>query len=229
MAQYQTWEQEYKNPQLVAKSSEPQLEFKKFVKWLRKDQKVNLEGLRVLDLGSGMGKHSLFLAERGCHVTGIEISDTALRVARDRVEHSNLKIDFQKGDIGQLWPFENKSFNLSLDIISSNSLSETERKVYISELYRTLKPGGYVFVRALCKDGDKNAENLLKKFPGKELDTYVMPGTNIIERVFTKADIEGLYKYFEIKHLERKFSYTMFQGKSYKRHFWLVYLKKASK
>lgn len=228
MSQYKVWEKEYKDPKLVATSSEPQLDFKHFVKWLRKDQKVSLENLQVLDLGSGMGKHSLFLAERGSIVTGLEISDTALEVAKERARHAKLEVNFQKADIGKPWKLENESFNLALDVISSNSLNGAERENYISELYRVLKPGGYVFVRALCKDGDKNAENLLLKFPGKEKDTYTMPGTGIVERVFSKEDIETLYSKFSLLLLERKFSYTMFQGKSYKRYFWLLYLQKKS-
>jgi hypothetical protein len=83
-----------------------------------------------------------------------------------------------------------------------------------------------MFVKALCKDGDKNAENLMTKFPGKEKDMYIMPETGIVERIFSKEDLQKLYsKNFEILNLERKSSYTQFQGKPYKRFFWMVYLK----
>ncbi len=228
MSQFETWEREYQNPRLVATTNEPQLDFKHFVKWLRKDQKVNLEGLQVLDLGSGTGKHSIFLAERGSIVHGIEISDTALRIAREKTTAAKLQINYMKGDMGKPWPFPDQSFDLILDILSSNSLNELELQVYIKELIRVLKPGGYIFIRALCKDGDKNAENLLLKFPGQEKNTYTMPGTGIVERVFSKDDIESLYSRFAVRHLVRKSSYTMFQGKSYKRNFWLLYLNKPA-
>lgn len=68
MTQYKVWESEYKNPKLITASDQPQLDFKHFIKWLRKTQHVDLEGLRVLDLGSGTGKNSIFSAERGEHV-----------------------------------------------------------------------------------------------------------------------------------------------------------------
>lgn len=225
MAQYNVWEKEYRNPKLITNSDEPQLDFKHFVKWLRKDQKVELEGLRVLDLGSGTGKNSLFLAERGCVVEGIELSTTAVKIANQRAKEKQLDVVFIEGDISTKFPFPSKSFDVLIDVVSSNSLTQPERHAYIKECKRVLRSGGYMFVKALCKDGDKNAENLIKKFPGKEKDTYVMPETGIIERVFSKVDLEKVYQDFKIVRLERKSSYTQFQGKPYKRNFWLVYLK----
>lgn len=225
MPQFDVWEKEYRNPKLITNSDEPQLDFKHFIKWLRKDQKVELDGLRVLDLGSGTGKNSLFLAERGSLVEGIELSKTAVQIANQRAKEKQLDVVFTEGDIGKKFPYPAKSFDLIIDVVSSNSLSPEERASCIKECKRVLKSNGYMFVKALCKDGDKNAENLIKKFPGKEKDTYVMPETGIIERVFSKKDIESLYNDFQILKLERKESYTKFQGKPFKRQFWLVYMR----
>lgn len=226
MPQFEIWEKEYRNPKLITNSDEPQLDFKHFVKWLRKTQHVDLEGLRVLDLGSGTGKNSLFLAERGSVVTGIELSKTAVSMAKSRAKEKQLDAVYIEGDLGSKFPFESKSFDLLLDVVSSNSLTQVERTSFLKESKRVLKRGGFMFVKALCKDGDKNAEYLLKTFPGPEKDTYKMPGTGLVERVFSKEDITGLYEQgFEILLIERKHSYTQFEGKSYKRYFWLLYLK----
>lgn len=224
MAQFDVWEKEYRNPKLITNSDEPQLDFKHYIKWLRKNQHVDLEGLRVLDLGSGTGKNSLFLAERGSEVVGIELSSTAVKIAEQRAEERSLFVEFNEGSIGNKFPYQDESFDLILDVVSSNSLNEKERTKYLSESNRVLKPGGHMFVKALCKDGDKNAEYMLEHFPGKEKDTYIMPGTGIIERVFSKADIESLYADFKIQNLERKHSYTIIEGKPFKRYFWLAYL-----
>lgn len=224
MAQFEVWEKEYRNPKLITNSDEPQLDFKHYIKWLRKTQHVDLDGLRVLDLGSGTGKNSLFLAERGSVVTGIELSSTAVNIAKQRAKERQLDAEFLEGSIGKKFPFENNSFDLIIDVVSSNSLTDSERKVYIKEIKRVIKPVGFVYIKALCKDGDKNAENLIKMFPGKEKDTYVMPETGIIERVFSREDIESLYSDFEILSLERKHSYTIIDGKPFKRMFWLTSL-----
>ncbi|HEX3095595.1 MAG TPA: class I SAM-dependent methyltransferase [Patescibacteria group bacterium] len=223
--QFDAWEKEYRNPKLITNSDEPQLDFKHFIKWLRKNEHVSLDGLRVLDLGSGTGKNSLFLAERGAEVVGIELSKTAVSMAKSRAKEKQVDAQFIEGDIGTKFPFESNSFDLILDVVSSNSLSEAERSVYIKESLRVLRKGGYMYVKALCKDGDKNAENLLTMFPGPEKDTYIMPETKIIEHVFSKNEIKSVYAKFEILKLERKQSYTKFQGKPFKRNFWLLYMK----
>lgn len=226
MAQFEIWENEYRNPKLISNSDEPQLDFRHFVKWLRKNEHVDLDGLRVLDLGSGTGKNSLFLSERGSNVTGIELSTTAVKIAEQRAEERGLFAEFIEGSFGNKLNFNDDQFDLIIDVVSSMSLSEKERTRYVSESARVLKPGGHMFIKTLCKDGDKNAEYLLEHFPGKEINTYVMPETGIVERVFSKEDIESLYisANFKIQKLERKHSYTQFQGKSYKRYFWLIYL-----
>lgn len=227
MAQFTAWEKEYKNPKLITNSNEPQVAFKDFVKWLRKNENVDLSLLQVLDLGSGTGKNSIFLAVRGAEVSGIELSKKAVEIANERAEKEGVKINFINGSFGDSFPFADDSFDLILDITSSNSLDEKEREVYLKETARVLKSGGYMFVRALCKDGDKNALNLLKLSPGKEHDTYFMKDIGLYERVFTREDIVNLYlSDFQILSLEKDINYTSLGGKSYKRNFWLAYLRR---
>jgi len=67
-----------------------------------------------------------------------------------------------------------------------------------------LKTGGYFFVRALCKDGNKNVKNLLKLSPGREYDTYVLKEIGLTERVFSREDFVKMYGNFKILNLERK-------------------------
>jgi ubiquinone/menaquinone biosynthesis C-methylase UbiE len=112
-------------------------------------------------------------------------------------------------------------------VTSSNSLNEKGRDIYLEEVHRVLKNGGYFFVRALAKDGNKNVKNLLKQSPGKEYDTYVIKEIGLTERVFSKEDFTLLYKkLFKILHLEKKTSYATFNDRIYKRDYWLAYLQK---
>jgi cyclopropane fatty-acyl-phospholipid synthase-like methyltransferase len=214
------WEKEYRDPTLVSLSDVPAQCVRDFARFLRKEEKIELDNLNILDLGCGNGKNSNYIAEQGLNnkITGIEISDTVLNHARKLVPNGN----FIKQSIGIKWPVADQSFDIVLDVTCSNSLNEQERAVYLSELQRSLKPGGYFFLRALCKDGDKNAQNLLKTNPGAEKDTYIMPGLGLTERVFSKEDLLATYSSLgEPLYLDKEVHYTQFGGKSYKRNFWV--------
>ncbi|MDD5738437.1 MAG: class I SAM-dependent methyltransferase [Candidatus Pacebacteria bacterium] len=231
MGQYQAWENEYRSSQLITKNPEPQKDVLRFFKYLKKEEKKELSGLNILDLGCGTGRNSNYLAGLGNKVVGVDISKTAIDIAKNRAGEMQVSdnVSYVVGDIGASYPFGDNYFDLILDITSSNSLNEKERDIYIKEVYRALKDGGYFFVRALCKDGDKNAKNLLKFSPGKENDTYIIKELNLVERVFSEKDFKELYgKYFKIKKLFKKSGYAKFQNQSYKRNYWLAYMQKSS-
>ncbi|PIR38385.1 MAG: hypothetical protein COV34_02145 [Candidatus Zambryskibacteria bacterium CG10_big_fil_rev_8_21_14_0_10_42_12] len=223
MAQEKVWDQEYTRGLFITGGNEPQADTRDFVKFLKK-QNVPISGTHVLDLGSGTGRNSIYFAELGAHVSGIEISSVALREAEKQTKDKGLDITYLHKSMGENLPFKDNSFDIVLDVTSSNSLTEEERDIYIQETNRVLKPSGWFYIKALCKDGDKNAQNLLKSNLGKEKDTYTMPETNIIERVWSREYFEEFYgKYFKIVELQKKTNYSRFNNQSYKRNFWIAY------
>lgn len=221
------WDREYKNPLLVTKNDGPQADTLRFLKFLKKEQKFRVEDKNILDLGCGTGRNSNYLADMGNKVIGIEISKTALNLAKSRASSMNLSVDYRLGDIGDKYDIKDASVDLVLDVTSSNSLNETGREIYLEEVHRVMKKGGYFFVRALCKDGNQNVKNLLKMSPGREYDTYITKEIGLTERVFSREDFVKMYtKYFKILSLEKKTNYTTFNNRIYKRDYILAYLTK---
>ena len=226
MPQQQAWEQEYKNSKFITQHDKPQKFFLRFLKYLKKEEKITLENFKILDLGAGTGRNSNYLAERGADVSGLEISQTAIKVARDRARELDVEVKYFQRSIGEKYPFDDNCFDLAIDVTSSNSLNEKELEIYLSEVNRVLKPGGYLFMRALCKEGDKNAKQLLKMRPGPENNTYILPEANITERVFSREDFMKLYSsYFDIIKLIKETGYSRFNNRSYKRNFLIGYLR----
>ena len=227
MPQKDTWEKEYNKPQLLKIGHEPRADLKDYLKFFKKSEGVALENLKILDLGSGNGKNANYLADLGNEVVGIEISPKAISMAKEQALKLGVKVEYLEADMGEKYPFEDNSFDLVIDVMASNSLDEKGREVYLNEVKRVLKTGGHFFVRGLCKDGDKNAKNLLKISPGREYDTYINKGMGLVERVFSEQDFKDLYsKYFEIKKLIKKTNYAEFNGQPYKRNYWLAYMEK---
>lgn len=239
MAQEDIWDREYRKSKLLTKENKPQSDVVRFVKWLRKlpawptrGSDVQVVNFQVLDLGSGAGRNSFYFAELGASVVGLEISKTAIKIAEANLKGSDMSktvfdIKYIKQSIGEKFPVEDNSVDILLDVTSSNSLTEAEREVYLSEANRVLKSDGYFFVKALCLDGDANAKFLIKNHPGKERDTYTMPGLGVTERVWTKEDfVKNYEKYFKIVNIEKKTSYPRMNSRVYKRNYYIAYLTK---
>jgi SAM-dependent methyltransferase len=230
--QKEGWEREYRSSKMLSPSNVPHADVVRFFRWLKKEYKktgepLDMDGLRVLDLGSGTGRNSFYLAGQGANVLGFEFSETALAMARKIAAHGDMVIEYRSQNIGAAFQLPTASVDIILDVTSSNSLNAAEREIYLSEIARVMKPGGYLFLRALSLEADANAKELVKRFPGSDPDTYVHPDLGITEKTFTKQTLTDTYSpYLEIVNLERVEHYNVVAGRKYKRSYWLGYLRK---
>ena len=67
---------------------------------------------KILDIGCGTGRHAIELTKRGYSVTGVDLSESMLKKAREKAETAGLSIDFQLADARKL-PFE-QEFDLAI-------------------------------------------------------------------------------------------------------------------
>ncbi|MGZ5346761.1 MAG: class I SAM-dependent methyltransferase [Solirubrobacterales bacterium] len=58
----------------------------------------------ALELGCGDGVNAVFMASRGCEVTGVDVSPTALEMAREKQRSAGVEIEFIEGDVFKLGP-----------------------------------------------------------------------------------------------------------------------------
>ncbi len=65
------------------------------------------KSLKILDVGCGTGRHSIELTKRGYNVTGIDLSESQLQVAKEKAAAEKLKIKFLKHDARNL-PFDHE-------------------------------------------------------------------------------------------------------------------------
>jgi ubiquinone/menaquinone biosynthesis C-methylase UbiE len=94
---------------------------------------------RVLDVPCGTGRVAVPLAERGFDVAGLDISESALSVARA----AGPGLDFRQGDMRVL-PWPDNSFDAVLNLWTSFGYFETqaEDERVLAEFARVLVPGG---------------------------------------------------------------------------------------
>ena len=92
--------------------------------FIEKEIEYNQEA-KILDIGCGTGRHSIELSKRGYSVTGVDLSESMLKLARDKASAQNLQIDFQKHDARKL-PYFNE-FDLVIMLCEGAfSLMETD-------------------------------------------------------------------------------------------------------
>ena len=103
----------------------------------------DLRGTRVLDVGCGIGLLSEPLARQGCHVAGIDSTDTSLALARQRATDAGLSIDYRTGRSEAL-PFDDGSFDVVICCDVLEHVDDLEQS--LSESSRVLKPNGiYIY------------------------------------------------------------------------------------
>jgi len=94
---------------------------------------------RLLDIGCGGGVLAEEFARLGCQVTGIDISDDSLAVARAHARIQGLSIAYQNGSAAQL-PFDGGSFEVVSCCDTLEHIPAWEQ--VIAEVGRVLKPNG---------------------------------------------------------------------------------------
>jgi len=108
--------------------------------FIEKELKFN-KSLKILDVGCGTGRHAIELTKRGYNVTGIDLSESQLKRAKEKAKAENLSIDFQCQDA------RNLSFNGEFDVAimlceGGFPLMETDEMNYeiLKNVTKSLKP-----------------------------------------------------------------------------------------
>jgi SAM-dependent methyltransferase len=101
------------------------------------------QGLRVLEIGCGLGTDGAQFAKAGAYYTGIDLTEAAIELARRRFECSGLQGEFRVADAENL-DFADGSFDLVYSHGVLHHTPDTARAV--REMHRVLKPGGRAVV-----------------------------------------------------------------------------------
>ena len=118
--------------------------------------------VRLLEVGSGAGANLWFMAREGFCVHGVEGSETAVRLARERLDRECPQWQgaggrIQAGDMSSL-PYPDGFFDAVLDVVAVCYSGFDEARQIYGELSRVTRPGGRLFSRTFARgcwgDGD---------------------------------------------------------------------------
>jgi len=108
-----------------------------------------LQGLSVLDIGCGGGILSESLARLGAQVTGVDVVEKNIFIAKKHAADSNLKIDYQHTTAEAL-----SESNYRFDIVFNMEVVEhvADLSSFMSACNNLVKPGGATFVATINRN-----------------------------------------------------------------------------
>jgi len=127
----------------------------------------------ILIPGIGYGRNAKVFIDNGIDVTGIEISQTAINLARENGFNSNI----YHGSVTDM-PFDNKLYGGIFSYALLHLLNNKDRKKFIEDCYSQLKPNGYMIFTTVSKKapmygtGEKLGKELFRTNAGVEIFFY---------------------------------------------------------
>lgn len=222
------WDSEYaRGGEHLALSDVESEDLAKFTRWLARQK--NESGLNqnsmVVDLGCGNGRNLIFLARQfGVSGTGFDSSTAA--IAEAKRAGVGYTLQFEARSIAGDLPFVEDSQDLALDMMTSHFLKAKERKHLRDEIHRSLRPGGWLFMKTFLLDEDLHSRRLLKDYPADEPDTYIHPVIGVTEHVYSEEELtDFLGQKFLIKKIYRSHKHRS-HGQARKRRTISIYCQK---
>ena len=150
------------------------------------DRKARLRDQTVLDVGCGGGILAESMAARGAQVTGIDLSDKALGVARLHLFESGQKVDYRKISAEALAQEKPAAF----DIVTCLEMLEhvPDPASTVKACATLVKPGGQVFFSTL----NRNPMSFLQAIVGAEYVLNMLPrGTHEFAKFIRPSELAG--------------------------------------
>jgi 2-polyprenyl-6-hydroxyphenyl methylase/3-demethylubiquinone-9 3-methyltransferase len=148
------------------------------------DQHSGIKDLKILDVGCGGGILSEGLAERGAQVTGIDLAEKSLKVAKLHLFESGLSVDYRKIPVEELAAAEPESY----DVVTCMEMLEhvPSPASIVEACARLVKPGGWVFFSTL----NRNPKSYLLAVVGAEYVLNMLPrGTHDYDKFIKPSEL----------------------------------------
>jgi len=172
---------------LAARWWDPQGEFRPLhdinplrLEWI--EGHAPLDGRDVLDVGCGGGILAESMARRGARVTGIDLSEKALRVAELHLHESKLQVRYEKSSV--------EDYAGAFDVVTCMELLEhvPDPASMVAACARLVRPGGHAFFSTI----NRNPKSYLFAVIGAEYVLGLLPkGTHDYQRFVRPSELAG--------------------------------------
>jgi len=161
------------------------------------DRRASLHGKQVLDVGCGGGILSESMAQRGAQVTGIDMGEAPLAVARLHQLESGVAVDYQRITAEALAEAKPETF----DVVTCLEMLEhvPDPASIIAACAQLVKPGGQVFFSTI----NRNPKSYLFAIIGAEYVLNLLPkGTHDFSKFIKPSELESWSRLAGLQPLE---------------------------
>ncbi|TQJ94027.1 bifunctional 2-polyprenyl-6-hydroxyphenol methylase/3-demethylubiquinol 3-O-methyltransferase UbiG [Achromobacter sp. SLBN-14] len=146
----------------------------------------SLAGRKVLDVGCGGGILSEAMARSGAEVTGIDLADKSLKIARLHGLESGVKVEYRKVPVEELAAEQPSQYDV---VTCMEMLEHVPDPASIVRACSTLvKPGGWVFFSTL----NRNAKSFVFAIIGAEYVLRLLPrGTHTYDQFIKPSELSA--------------------------------------
>ncbi len=151
--------------------------------WIR--QHVTLDGARAVDIGCGGGILAEAMAAAGARVTGIDMAEGPLAVARLHQHESGAEVDYRRSTAEELAAAEAGTY----DIVTCLEMLEhvPDPSQVVRSCMELVRPGGHVFFSTI----NRNPKSFLFAIVGAEYVLRLLPrGTHEYEKFIRPSELE---------------------------------------
>lgn len=157
---------------------------------------------KILDLGSGTGRHVVYLSKNGFDVYGLDISERGIEITREWLHQENLRADLKIGSFYQKLPYSDNFFDAAISISAIHHAKIEDIRKTIREVERVLKSNGLIFIVVRKRRfGNWSKGKIVEKY-GKQKVNYRV----ISDRTYMPIEggEKGLTHYLFNKEILRK-------------------------
>jgi SAM-dependent methyltransferase len=125
----------------------------------------------VLDVGCGAGVEVVRFARAGARITGVDIAESAITLARQNLQHAHLQARLEVAD-GEALPFADGSF----DLVYAHGVvqySGDDRRL-VAECRRVLRPGGLAIFQVYNRHSWLQLLSMVMRVPLEHEDAPVV-------------------------------------------------------
>jgi SAM-dependent methyltransferase len=153
------------------------------------------EANAVLDLGSGTGRHVVYLAKNSFSVFGLDNSPEGLKVTRHWLADEGLKAELKLQSMTEKLPYVDAFFDAMVSVQVIHHAAIVTIRGIVAEVSRVLKMGGFLFVTV------PRLRNQGVKFEELEPNTCIPldgPERGLPHHYFTPEELRVLFKGYDV-------------------------------